>query len=346
MTSLIDLNLTNNQLTGGIPGELGTLFNLQDLELCENQLSGPVPAELGTLLNLQYLRICNNRLTGVLPSELKQLSKLLVFHAAYNELDVTSEESVDVISTLQAQRTDVVYLPQNASQVELTLRRCNPTSYSNLTSDDLESALIPTTDPNTLSGQPTIQNGLVADGITPLLIQITTNVDTEDAVTYNVTFDKVLGGSISGGIAAHRILLQDGVWQTKSTFTANGSATVYAYISAIKCEDVSLTSADELTVTMHVRKADDASVTGSVTFRIRKPPVVFVHGYNSNACTWFTPRVRKNRLVTSSTCSAAAPPISSYLSIMERTEKPSVLAVLTLLWSLLQPTVFPRSLSI
>ena len=43
LTGLTWLNLSNNQLTGGIPPELENLTNLTALDLAANQLSGLVP---------------------------------------------------------------------------------------------------------------------------------------------------------------------------------------------------------------------------------------------------------------------------------------------------------------
>ena len=51
------LGLYENQLSGSIPSELGSLTNLQLLGLHENQLSGSLPSWLGNLTNLQLLRL-------------------------------------------------------------------------------------------------------------------------------------------------------------------------------------------------------------------------------------------------------------------------------------------------
>ena len=47
--------LSNNQLLGQLPPELGSLAELKQLRLKDNQLSGPLPAELGRLANLVEL---------------------------------------------------------------------------------------------------------------------------------------------------------------------------------------------------------------------------------------------------------------------------------------------------
>ena len=68
--------LSNNQLTGGIPTELGNLSNLEYLGLSSNQLTGPMPPELGDLNNLRWLHLSQNQLTGGIPTELGNLSSL------------------------------------------------------------------------------------------------------------------------------------------------------------------------------------------------------------------------------------------------------------------------------
>ena len=73
------VSLSRNQLTGGIPPELGNLTNLTRLSLGINQLTGAIPAELGNLTNLTDLDLQRNQLTGMLPQSLINLSKLMTF---------------------------------------------------------------------------------------------------------------------------------------------------------------------------------------------------------------------------------------------------------------------------
>ena len=70
------LYLDDNQLTGEIPAELGSLTNLKWLDLPHNQLTGGIPAELGSLTNLEWLDLYKNQLTGEIPAELGSLEGL------------------------------------------------------------------------------------------------------------------------------------------------------------------------------------------------------------------------------------------------------------------------------
>ena len=52
---VVKLFLSQNQLNGPIPVELGNLTNLDGLDLSFNQLTGAIPMELGNLTNLRWL---------------------------------------------------------------------------------------------------------------------------------------------------------------------------------------------------------------------------------------------------------------------------------------------------
>lgn len=83
------LNLSNNKLSGSLPGEIRFLKNLMVLNLSNNDFTG-VPAEIGQLSNLAELDLSNNNLTG-LPYELGNLSNLKVLNIsgnAYSEADL------------------------------------------------------------------------------------------------------------------------------------------------------------------------------------------------------------------------------------------------------------------
>ena len=62
------INLSNRNLTGTLPAEMGGLTYLTNLNLFANPITGPIPPELGNLTALQYLTFESNRLSGSIPS--------------------------------------------------------------------------------------------------------------------------------------------------------------------------------------------------------------------------------------------------------------------------------------
>ena len=76
ITTTTTLALSNNQLTGEIPSEIGQLTNLTELWLSGNGFTGEIPSEIGNLTNLNYLDLGYNELTGEIPPEIWNLTNL------------------------------------------------------------------------------------------------------------------------------------------------------------------------------------------------------------------------------------------------------------------------------
>lgn len=91
-TNLETLNLSDNNLTGSIPGEIRFLTKLKTLDLSNNKMTG-VPAEVGQLTYLENLDLSDNQLTG-LPNELANLKNLKIFNISGNNY---SQHDLDVI---------------------------------------------------------------------------------------------------------------------------------------------------------------------------------------------------------------------------------------------------------
>ena len=78
-----------------IPSELGQLTKLRDgFDVSNNQLMGSIPPELGALTALRQFRITGNRIAGTIPDSLKALSRLRVFRVDENDLVGEVPESV------------------------------------------------------------------------------------------------------------------------------------------------------------------------------------------------------------------------------------------------------------
>ncbi len=95
-TSLTELNLSHNNLTGALPSQVQKLRNLEILNLSDNQFTG-VPAEVGQLKKLKILDLSNNELTG-LPYEIGNLTQLEILDVSgnnYSEADLAK-----IVSTL------------------------------------------------------------------------------------------------------------------------------------------------------------------------------------------------------------------------------------------------------
>ena len=86
LTNLNELLLDDNGLTGSIPAELGDMTNLGRLDLARNSLTGSIPTEMGDMTNLWGLNLSNNNLTGSIPSELGDLTSLVDLNLKYNSL--------------------------------------------------------------------------------------------------------------------------------------------------------------------------------------------------------------------------------------------------------------------
>ncbi|KAH9735405.1 MDIS1-interacting receptor like kinase 2 [Citrus sinensis] len=84
LSNLKYLNLRWNNLTGTIPKEIGSLRNLEVLYLSNNNLHGTTPIEIGSLRNLEELYLRSNKLSGVLPQEIGNLKSLIWLSVMYN----------------------------------------------------------------------------------------------------------------------------------------------------------------------------------------------------------------------------------------------------------------------
>ncbi|XP_059624251.1 probable LRR receptor-like serine/threonine-protein kinase At5g10290 isoform X2 [Cornus florida] len=86
LTTLTQILLQGNRITGGIPKEFGNLTSLTMLNLESNHLTGEIPPSLGNLKKLQFLFLNQNNLTGAIPESLSSLPNLSNLQLASNGL--------------------------------------------------------------------------------------------------------------------------------------------------------------------------------------------------------------------------------------------------------------------
>ncbi|CAM9531695.1 unnamed protein product [Scytosiphon promiscuus] len=81
------LFLRGNQLQGVLPGQaLADMHGLVTLDLSDNEIEGTLPRELGELVHLQYLRLAVTKLEGCIPDTLGLIKGLRELDLSYSSL--------------------------------------------------------------------------------------------------------------------------------------------------------------------------------------------------------------------------------------------------------------------
>ncbi|AQK78405.1 Leucine-rich repeat receptor protein kinase EMS1 [Zea mays] len=101
MIFLMSIDLSNNNLAGPIPEEIGTLVGLINLNLSRNLISGKIPEQIGNLQSLESLDLSNNHLSGEIPWDLSNLTSLSYMNLSYNNLSgrIPSGHQLDTLSS-------------------------------------------------------------------------------------------------------------------------------------------------------------------------------------------------------------------------------------------------------
>ncbi|KAL1085132.1 hypothetical protein V6Z11_D08G029100 [Gossypium hirsutum] len=82
----ISMDLSNNQLSGEIPKDVGQLISLQMLNFSHNNFTGPIPTSFGNLVELESLDLSSNKFSGGIPSQMVNLIFLEVLNLSNNNL--------------------------------------------------------------------------------------------------------------------------------------------------------------------------------------------------------------------------------------------------------------------
>ena len=100
LTTLRWFNLWQNQLSGAIPTELGSLLSLELLYLDGNELT-TVPSQLGLLAGLGWLNLSDNLIVGDIPVEIWNLSNLQLLYLNGNQFTGTIPADLSAMTSLR-----------------------------------------------------------------------------------------------------------------------------------------------------------------------------------------------------------------------------------------------------
>ncbi|EEC72035.1 hypothetical protein OsI_04936 [Oryza sativa Indica Group] len=100
--TLLEISLSNNEITGPIPESIGKLSVLQRLHIDNNLLEGPIPQSVGDLRNLTNLSLRGNRLSGIIPLALFNCRKLATLDLSYNNLTGNIPSAISHLTLLDS----------------------------------------------------------------------------------------------------------------------------------------------------------------------------------------------------------------------------------------------------
>jgi hypothetical protein len=148
-------------------------------------------------------------------------------------------------------------------------------------SDDIDAPIVPVVDPTALSAGVPLGQGVVADGVTPVLFAIV-------AAPGNYTCQLSLNNHASlEPLSDYFSALQNGQWangDTVSITTSGSIGTNFAYLRGFEWSMLNILT-NEVEAVLTVVSAQ-SGLSNICSFRIRPPPVALVHGYSANGTSW------------------------------------------------------------
>nr|KYP73566.1 LRR receptor-like serine/threonine-protein kinase GSO1 [Cajanus cajan] len=96
---VVNMDLSNNSLSGSIPEGITLLSAFHGLNLSYNHLSGHIPERIGNMKSLESLDISHDQLSGRVPESISSLTSLSHLNLSYNNLSGSIPEGTQ-LSTL------------------------------------------------------------------------------------------------------------------------------------------------------------------------------------------------------------------------------------------------------
>jgi hypothetical protein len=117
LTKLLLQHKRNDRLVGSIPTEVGQLSHLEEFVWNGTAVSGPIPSELGLLTAVKKLHLAHNQLTGTIPKEL--FSSATASSSSPRTASVSSSSSLQELQLHNNKLTGTI--PSEITQVQTTL---------------------------------------------------------------------------------------------------------------------------------------------------------------------------------------------------------------------------------
>lgn len=131
-STLVEVLLLNNLLTGCLPYQIGFLKNLTVFDAGGNRLTGPLPCSFGCLKKVEQLNLARNMLSGQVPEAVCALRSLANFSLSYNYFTVLGPLCMKLVRSgvLDVRKNCISGLPDQRSLTECATFSLLPTTCS------------------------------------------------------------------------------------------------------------------------------------------------------------------------------------------------------------------------
>ncbi|CAH8392661.1 unnamed protein product [Eruca vesicaria subsp. sativa] len=147
LTSLTELDLSNNNLGGDLPYQLPQ--NLQRLNLANNQFTGAVQYSISNMASLKYLNLGHNQLKGQVSVDFSKLTSLTTLDFSFNSFTLSLPGTFSSLTSLKS-----LYLQNNQFSGTLNVLAGLPLETLNIANNDFTGWI-----PSTLKGINLIKDG-------------------------------------------------------------------------------------------------------------------------------------------------------------------------------------------
>ncbi|KAJ4882058.1 Protein STRUBBELIG-RECEPTOR FAMILY 6 [Raphanus sativus] len=147
LTSLTELDLSNNNLGGDLPYQLPQ--NVQRLNLANNQFTGAVQYSISNMASLKYLNLAHNQLKGQVSVDFSKLTSLTTLDFSFNSFTLSLPGTFTSLTSLKS-----LFLQNNQFSGTLNVLAGLPLETLNIANNDFTGWI-----PSTLKGINLIKDG-------------------------------------------------------------------------------------------------------------------------------------------------------------------------------------------